>query len=157
MGLVAFGDLSSWTRVQTHIPCISRQVLNHWTTRKVLSCITSSHVGNFSKLNSHTTTTWKESVHWKRPWCGEGLRAGAEVGDRGWDDMVASSTQWRWVWVNSRRHWKTRKPGVLQSEELKRIHMAEWTAAAITFADTNQWNISPVHITAFLYSDSINR
>ena len=85
-GLVAFGDLSSWTRVQTQISCIGRQVPNHWTTRKVLSCITSSHVGNFSKLSSHTTTTWEEPVHRKWPWYGEGLRAGAEWSDRGWDD-----------------------------------------------------------------------
>ena len=84
-GSWAFGDLSSWTRVQTHIPCIGRQVLNHWTTRKVLSCITSSHVGNFSKLSSHTTTTWEDPIHWKRTWYGEGLRAGAEWGDRGWE------------------------------------------------------------------------
>ena len=28
-------DLSSLTRDQTHVPCIERQVLNHWTTREV--------------------------------------------------------------------------------------------------------------------------
>ena len=28
-------DLSSPTRGQTHIPCIGRQILNHWTTREV--------------------------------------------------------------------------------------------------------------------------
>ena len=28
-------DPSSPTRVQTHDPCIGRQILNHWTTRKV--------------------------------------------------------------------------------------------------------------------------
>ena len=27
---------SSWTRVQTCVPCIGRQILNHWTTREVL-------------------------------------------------------------------------------------------------------------------------
>ena len=26
---------SSWTRYQTHVPCIGRQILNHWTTREV--------------------------------------------------------------------------------------------------------------------------
>ena len=37
VGLVARGmwDLSSSTRDQTHIPCIRRWVLNHWTTREV--------------------------------------------------------------------------------------------------------------------------
>ena len=28
-------DLSSPTRDQTHVPCIGRQILNHWTTREV--------------------------------------------------------------------------------------------------------------------------
>ena len=28
---------SSWTRDQTYVPCIGRQILNHWTTREVLS------------------------------------------------------------------------------------------------------------------------
>ena len=34
-----------------------------------------------------------------------------EGDDRGWD--MASSTQWRWVWANSGRQWRTGKPGVL--------------------------------------------
>ena len=35
--LVALGQVvSSWTMNQTHIPCIGRQTLNHWTTREVL-------------------------------------------------------------------------------------------------------------------------
>ena len=29
--------------------------------------------------------------------------------------QMASSTQWTWVWANSGRQWRTRKPGVLQS------------------------------------------
>jgi len=35
--------------------------------------------------------------------------------DRGWDGWMASTTQWTWVWVRSRRWWRTGKPGVLQS------------------------------------------
>ena len=27
---------SSWTRDQTHVSCIGRQILNHWTTREAL-------------------------------------------------------------------------------------------------------------------------
>ena len=37
-GLVAPGhvqDLSSWSRDQTHIICIAREILNHWTTMDV--------------------------------------------------------------------------------------------------------------------------
>ena len=43
------------------------------------------------------------------------LRARGERGDRGWDGWMASLTQWAWVWANSRRQWRTGKPGVLQS------------------------------------------
>ena len=37
MGLVAPQLVeSSWTRDGTHVPCIGRWILNHWTTREVL-------------------------------------------------------------------------------------------------------------------------
>ena len=53
--------------------------------------------------NSNTLATWcKESTHWKRPWCQDRLKAGGERGNRGWDGWLAS-TQWTWVWANSRR------------------------------------------------------
>ena len=52
--------------------------------------------------NSSTLATWCEALtHWKRPWCWEGLRAGGEEDDRGWDGWMASPTRWAWVWVNS--------------------------------------------------------
>ena len=44
-------------------------------------------------------------THWKRPWCWERLRAGGEGDSRGWDDYMASLTQWTWIWTNSRRRW----------------------------------------------------
>ena len=35
-GLVTLQHVgSSWTRDQIHVPCTSRQILNHWTTREV--------------------------------------------------------------------------------------------------------------------------
>ena len=36
------------------------------------------------------------------------------LGDRGRDGWMASSTQWTWVWANSGRWWKTKKPGVMR-------------------------------------------
>ena len=37
MGLVALWYVeSSWTRDGTHVSCIGRWILNHWTTREVL-------------------------------------------------------------------------------------------------------------------------
>ena len=35
----------------------------------------------------------------------EGLGAGGEGDDRGWDGWMASLTQWTWVWVNSGSWW----------------------------------------------------
>ena len=56
--------------------------------------------------NSNTlATSWEELTHWKRPWCWEGLGAGGEGDDRGWDGWMASPTRWAWVWVNSRSWW----------------------------------------------------
>ena len=43
----------------------------------------------------------------KRPWCWEGLGAGEEGDDRGWDGCMASPTQWTWVWVSSGSWWWT--------------------------------------------------
>ena len=58
-------------------------------------------------------TSCKELTHWKRLWCWEGLEAGGEGDDRGWDGWMASPTQWTWVWVNSGSWWWTGRPGVL--------------------------------------------
>ena len=35
--------------------------------------------------------------------------------------QVASPTQWTWVWANSRRYWRTGKPGMLQFMGLRRV------------------------------------
>jgi len=56
----------------------------------------------------------EELTHWKRLWCWEGLGAGGEGDDRGWDGWMASLTWWMWVWVNSRSWWRTWRPGVLR-------------------------------------------
>ena len=56
----------------------------------------------------------KEFTHWKRLWCWDGLGAGEEGDNRGWDSWMASPTQWTWVWVDSRRWWWTGRPGVLR-------------------------------------------
>ena len=62
-----------------------------------------------------------ELTHWKRLWCWEGLGAGGEGDDRGWDGSMASLTRWMWIWVNSRSWWWTGKPGVLQFTESQRV------------------------------------
>ena len=66
-------------------------------------------------------TFCKKPTHWKGPWCWERLKAGRKGDDRGWDGWMASPTQWTWVWANSRRWWRTGKPGVLQSMGSQRV------------------------------------
>ena len=71
---------------------------------------------------SNTLATWfEEPAHWKRPWRWERLKAKREEGSRGWDSYIAAPTQWILIWANSRRQWKTEKPGMLQSMGLQRI------------------------------------
>ena len=62
-----------------------------------------------------------ELTHWKRLWCWEGLGAGGEGDDRGWDGWMASLTWRTWVWVNSGSWWWTGRPGVLQFMGLQRV------------------------------------
>ena len=71
--------------------------------------------------NSSTLVTpCEELAHWKKPWYWEGLGAGGEGGDRGWDGWMASPT-WAWVWVNSRSWWWTGRPGVLRFMGSQRV------------------------------------
>ena len=37
------------------------------------------------------------------------------------ENEIASPTQWTWIWANSRRQWKTGKPGMLQFMGLQRV------------------------------------
>ena len=65
--------------------------------------------------NSSTlATSCEELTHWKRPWFWEGLEAGGEGDDRGWNGWMASLTWWTWLWVNSGSWWWTGRPGMLQ-------------------------------------------
>ena len=72
----------------------------------------------------------EELTHLKRPWCWERLRAGGEDDDRGWDGLMASLTQWTWIWVNSGSWWWTGRPGVLHSwcrKESDTTEQLNWT------------------------------
>ena len=65
-------------------------------------------------------TWWEELTPWKRPWCWERLKAGGKD-NRGWNGLMASWTQWTWVWASSRSWWWTGKPGMLQSTASQRV------------------------------------
>ena len=73
-------------------------------------------------------TSCEELTHWKRLWCWEGLGAGGEGEDRGWDGWMASLTRWTWVWVNSGSWWWTGRPGMLRfMGSQSRTRQSDWT------------------------------
>ena len=51
----------------------------------------------------------------------EGLGAGGEGDDRGWDGWMASPTQWTLIWVDFRSWWRTGRPGVLRFMGSQRV------------------------------------
>ena len=94
------------------------------------NCIQLPHLS----WNSSTLATSREELtHWKRPWCWEGLGAGGEANNRGWDGCMASPTRWAWVWVNSGSWWWTGRPGVLWFMGSQRVRhdwvteLTDWT------------------------------
>ena len=52
----------------------------------------------------------KSWLNGKKLWCCQRLRIGGEESSRRWDGLMASSTQWTWVWASSGRQWRTEKP-----------------------------------------------
>ena len=60
----------------------------------------------------------------------QGLRAGGEGDDRGWDGWMASPTQWTWVWANSKRWWGTERPGVSMGSQ-SRAWLSDWTTTSM--------------------------
>ena len=86
-----------------------------------------------------------ELTHWKRLWCWEGLGAGGEGDNSGWDGWMASLTWWMWVWVNSRRWWWTGGPGVLRfMGSQSRTWLSNWTDWQQTlFSVVKNWKHSP--------------
>ena len=64
--------------------------------------------------------------------CWEGLGAGGEGDDRGWDGWMASLTQWTWVWVNSGSWWWTGglaccdSRGRKESDTTERLNWTDW-------------------------------
>ena len=106
--------------------CWRRLLRVPWTARRSNQSILREINPKFSLKDwcwsSSTLATWcKELTDWKRPWCWERLKAGGEWDKIGWDGWMASSIQWTWVWANSRRWWRTGKPGMLQSVESQRV------------------------------------
>jgi len=108
--------------------CWRRLLIVPWTARRynlpILKAISSEYSleGPCWSWNSNTLATWCDDwTHLKRPWCWEGLKAGGEGDNRGWNGWMSSSKQWTWVWVGSGSWWWTGKPGMLQSTGSQRV------------------------------------
>ena len=80
-----------------------------------------SALGVLWKEQSTLATSCEELTHWKRLWCWEGLGAGGEGDDRGWDGWMASLTRWTWIWVNSGNLWWIGRSGVLRFMGSQRV------------------------------------
>ena len=71
-------------------------------------------------------------------------------GNRGWNDWMASLTQWTWVWTNSGRWWRTGKPVVLQfmlSQSWR--WLSNWTATIISYIPATVVVFSTGHVIPF--------
>ena len=98
--------------------------------------------------NSNTlATSCAELTHWKRPWCWEGLGAGGEGDNRGWDGWMASPTRWTWVWVNSGSWWWTGRPGMLWFVGSQRVGQDWATELNWTRKYRTSLHIVPLYIT----------
>ena len=99
--------------------------------------------------NSNTlVTSCEELTHWKRPWCWEGLGAGGEGDDRGWDGWMASPTWCTWVLVNSGSWLWTGRPGMLQfmgSQESDMTERLNWTDLISNFIRLNLGELKEVN------------
>ena len=78
----------------------------------------------------------------------EGLGAGGEGDNRGWDGWMASPTRWTWVWVNSGSWWWTGRPGGLRFMGSQRVGHdwateLNWTEDSIPFQKwgSNSWHL----------------
>ena len=66
------------------------------------------------KLQYFSHLMWRSDSFEKTLMLGK-IEGGKRGHDRGWDGWMASTTQWTWVWVDSRSSWWTGRSGMLQS------------------------------------------
>ena len=99
--------------------------------------------GKNTEVACHSLLQWNTFCQTSPPWLAclglprrhglvslrEGLGAGGEGDDRGWDDWMASLTRWTWIWVNSGSWWWTGRPGVLRFMGSQRVgtRLSDWT------------------------------
>ena len=146
----------SWTVKKTEqridafeLWCCRRLLRVPWTARRSKQSILKeispgiSLEGIMLSWNSSTlATSCEELTHWKRLWYWEGLGAGGEGDDRGWDGWMASLTRWMWVSVNSGSWWWTGRPGVLRFMGSQRVGH-DW-ATDLIWSDLCTYFVTPV-------------
>ena len=88
-------ELWSWTRL-LRVPWTARR-----SNQSILKEISPGCSLEGLMLKLKLQYWCEELIHWKRPWCWEGLGARGDGDDRGWDAWMASPTWWTWVWVDS--------------------------------------------------------
>ena len=107
------------------IPQRDKGLESYWSAEASPLCTPLTPSASFSPKGmwGSVGVAWRgwELTHLKRLWCWEGLRAGGEGDDRGWDGWMASLTQWIWVWVDSRSWRWTGRPGVLWFTHSQRV------------------------------------
>ena len=100
---------------------LSFSLLNSWSTPPRCSWLERCVYHLLYTCCVHSILYLLPTYHLKRSWCWERLRKGGEGEDRGWDGWMASSTQWTWVWVDSRSWWWTGRPGGLRFMGSQRV------------------------------------
>ena len=93
-------ELWWWRRLESPLDCKEIQPVHPKGNQ---SWIFTGRTDAEAETPNTSATWWEELTHLKRPWCWEGLKAGGEGDDRGWDSWMASPTQWTWVWVGDRQ------------------------------------------------------
>ena len=101
-----------------------------WCWRRLLRVLWTARRSNQSILKEispgRTDAKAETPVLWPPPakswlWCWEGLGAGGEGDDRGWDGWMPSLTRWTWIWVKYSSWWWTGRPSVLQFTGSQRV------------------------------------
>ena len=93
--------------------------------------------------NSSTlATSCEELTHWKRLWCWEGLGAGGEGDDRGWDVWMASPPQWTCLselreLVMGREAWRACDSWCGKESDM--TEQLNWTELRHKIASGNYW------------------
>ena len=116
------------TEKELRLWCWRRLLRVLWTARRSHQSILKEINPEYSLEGMMLKLQYFGHLITKRSWLtGNDLDAGKDWGqeekggDRGWDGWVASPAQWTWLSANSRRQWRTGKPGMLQFIGLQRV------------------------------------